>query len=160
MTDNPGSISEAIVVHDEELMDPDAAIKKAEELLAGDKSLEKVIARCRQGRKRHPGYGLQKLRPLPGASAKMGGKIRAIVGMRYSGYPDTLIEKAFGWTPSYIQKMEFRHYKAFAAAKEDLLKSAVTEYNQNVAKISTATRQNSYIEDAEAVDVEIDEMDD
>lgn len=210
----------------ESLEDPDEAIKKAEQLLEEDGKDGVYISKIRQGRKRHPGFGVHRIKPLPGVQMSTASRIRIAVGLRYGGFSDALIERTMGWGKNYVFKTEIKHPQAFERAREELLKSAVSEYQQNVtmsraalsdsamkavntldgimddgeaktserlraselvlkltmgqksqspgemageiissfgdalAKVSKASsRQNSYIQDAEVIDVEADSLD-
>ena len=145
MSDKVITLEESMDKLVEDLEDPDEAIRVANRLLSDLKEKEPVDKRTKQGRKRHPGFGLNKIRPLEGVGMKVAGKIRQIVGLRYSGHSDSEIERVFGWTMKYISKLEARQQRAFQQAREELLKAAVMEYNQNVSFARAALSESGFL---------------
>jgi hypothetical protein len=135
---------ESLNAYLEEIEDPDVAIDVANRLLTDVKDPADIVSRVRQGRKRHPGYGLSKIRPLEGASVKMSNKIRVIVGLRYGGFSDVSIEKTMGWSHNNINKIEIKYPSAFQQAREELVKAAVIEYQTNVAFTRAALSESGF----------------
>ena len=137
-------VDRALAEHLLTIEDPDEAIDTAIRLLRDDKDPEGGVSRVRQGRKRHPGFGIHKIRPLEGATVKAANKIRIIVGLRYSGFPDSIIERIMGWGARSITHIEARNIKAFQQAREELLKGAVLEYTTNVAFTRAALSESGF----------------
>lgn len=137
MKQNQGINSTAIVEAYERaelaMDDPSEAFEKAKQLLESDLDDRQRISKHNRGMKRHPGYNKILVKPLDGVGYELGTKIRAVVALRYAGYPDTKIEKALGLYNKFIWKHETGHPEAFVQAKEDLVKNALDEYHQNVA---------------------------
>lgn len=115
------------------LEDPGEAFEKAKQLLEDDSDERDRISKQHKGMKRHPGYKKILVKPLDGVGYELGSKIRAVVALRYAGFPDSKIEKALGLYQKFIWKHETGHPGAFMQAREDLVKHALDEYHQNVA---------------------------
>ena len=75
----------------------------------------------------------------------MSSTIRQIVGLQYSGFSSAEIERIIGKAPLYVNKLEIQKPKSFQIAKEELIKSAVTEYETNLAFTRAALSESGFL---------------
>jgi len=126
------------------LEDPRTAFEVAKKLLEEQTSKKDRISQYHGGQKRHPGFGRYAIRPLDGANAEQSSKIRQVVGLRYSGFGDSLIEETLKLYPKWIWRHECKHPKAFEQARSELIKSALEEYHANVAFARAAVSEMGF----------------
>jgi hypothetical protein len=126
------------------LEDPKVAFEAVKKLLEEQTSKKDRISQYHGGQKRHPGFGRYAIRPLDGANAEQSSKIRQVVGLRYSGFSDSQIERALELYPKWIWRHECGHPKAFEQARSELIKSALEEYHANVAFARAAVSEMGF----------------
>ena len=126
------------------LEDPRTAFEVAKKLCEQDSERKDRLSKYHGGQKRHPGFGRYITRPLDGTDYDTSTKIRKIVGLRYSGFSDALIEKALDLYPKYIWRKEVKYPKAFEQARSELIKTALEEYHANVAFARAAVSEMGF----------------
>lgn len=128
----------------ETIEDPRLAFEVAKKLCEQDSERKDRISKYHGGQKRHPGFGRYVTRPLDGVSYDQSTKIREVVGLRYSGFSDSQIEKALDLYPKYIWRYECKYPKAFEQARSELIKTALEEYHANVAFARAAVSEMGF----------------
>ena len=122
----------------ESIEDPETAHAVAQALLVDTETPKLSPGVSQVGRKRFPGIKKYNLAPLPGCKESTSKKIRAIVGLRYSGFNNMKIERMLGFSNKYIHTTEVRHPDAFEEAKQDLMRETLSEYYGNLLVIRGA----------------------
>lgn len=128
----------------DKLADPREAFDTAKMLIEKEGNNDIRFSKYHGGLKRHPGYGKYVIRTLDGVDYQKSCKIRQVVGLRYTGYPDTQIEKVLGLHNRWIWKNEIAHPGAFEQAKSELIKNALDEYHTNVAFARAAVSEMGF----------------